>query len=190
MRRRVRVPSIFVLALALSSAATAEEQADGVPAHSFSELRTVLTSGERLIVRDSTGRDIEGLFGSLSGNELEITHKKSWDFRSGVDRTEQLVFSEGAVVRIQRKDPTWDGSVIGGVIGVLAIVIMVKAQCSEICLPFLPAAVPAGWLIGEAIDGSINRTVYELSPVVGRVVPPLGGPHHRLALSYRFSITH
>ena len=51
MKRRVRAASIFVLALALSSAAAAEEQAESVPARSFTALQPLLTPGERLIVR-------------------------------------------------------------------------------------------------------------------------------------------
>jgi hypothetical protein len=56
MKRHVRAAAIFVLVLAFSSATAAGEQANGLPARSFSALQPWLTPGERLIVRDSSGR--------------------------------------------------------------------------------------------------------------------------------------
>lgn len=182
MKRRVRAASLFVVALAVSSAAAAEEQAGGVPVRSFNELQQLLRPGERLIVRDSSGKKTDGRFVSLSGSELEITRRR-WNFR-----TEHRTWTEGTIERIQHRDSTWNGAAIGAAAGVLSVVMLAKAPfCDLWCLPLAGIATPLGVLIGDAIDGSINSTIYE-SRVGGRlrVVPALGDRRAGAALSYRF----
>ena len=76
MKRRVRATAIFVLLLAFSSAAAAEEQAESLPVRSFSALKPWLTQGERLIVRDSSGRKTHWRFVSFSGDELEMKRRR------------------------------------------------------------------------------------------------------------------
>jgi hypothetical protein len=182
MKRRVRAASIFVLVLAFSSAAAAEEQPGGFPARSFSALQPWLTPGDRLIVRDSSGKKTHGRFVSLSGDELEIKRRR-WNFR-----TERRTWTEGTVERIQHEDSRWEGGVVGAAVGLAAIVIMVKSQCDERCLPFAGTGVPLGALIGSAIDGSINQTLYA-SPFVSRFsIAPASGLHPAVVLSYRLSL--
>ena len=183
MKRRVRAASIFVLALAISSAAAGEEQADRLPTRSFSALQPWLTPGQRLIVRDSSGKKTHGRFVSLSGDELEIRHRR-WNFR-----TERRAWTEGTVQQIQHEDSRWEGSVVGAAVGLAAVVIMVKSpNCDERCLPFVGTGVPLGALIGSAIDGSINQTLYA-SPVVSRFsIAPASGRHPGVVLSYRLSL--
>jgi hypothetical protein len=184
MKRHVRAASIFVLALTLSSAAAAEQQADSLPARSFTALQPLLVPGERLIVRDSSGRQTHGRLVSLSGDELEIKSRR-WNFR-----TERRTWREGTVERIQHEDSTWKGGgAIGTAAGVAVATILIKApRCDLRCLPFVVAAVPLGRLIGEAIDGSINLTLYE-SPFVSRIgIAPAPGLHPGVVLSYRLSL--
>jgi len=183
MKRRVRAAAIFVLVLAFSSAAAAEEQAEGLPARSFIALQPWLTQGERLIVRDSSGRKTHWRFVSLSGDELEMKRRR-WNFRS-----ERRTWAEGTVQRIEHEDSRWEGAAIGAAVGVTAAVIMNKSpRCGLGCLPFIVAAVPVGIVIGEAIDGSINLTLYE-SPLVSRFgIAPAPGLHPGVVLSYRLSL--
>jgi hypothetical protein len=182
MKRRVRAASIFVLVLAFSSAVAAEEQAEGLPGRSFSALQPWLTRGERLIVRDSSGRKTHGRFVSLSGDELEIKRRR-WNFR-----TERRTWTEGTVERIQHEDSRWEGGVVGAAVGLAAVVIMVKSRCDERCLPFAGTGVQIGALIGSAIDGSINQTLYA-SPFVSRFsVAPASELHPGVVLSYRLSL--
>jgi hypothetical protein len=183
MKRRVRAAAIFVLVLAFSSAAAAEEQAEGLPARSFNALQPWLTPGERLIVRDSSGRKTHWRFVSLSGDELEMKRRR-WNFRS-----ERRTWTEGTVQRIEHEDSRWEGGAIGAAVGVAAAVIITKSpRCDERCLPFIAAAVPMGMVIGEAIDGSINLTLYE-SPLVSRFgIAPAPGLHPGVVLSYRLSL--
>ena len=183
MQRSVRAASIFVLVLAFSSAAAAEEQAEGLPARSFGALQPRLTPGERLIVRDSSGRKTHGRFVSLSGDELQIKRRR-WNFRA-----ERRAWTEGTVERIQHEDSRWEGGVVGAAVGLAAVVIMVKSpKCDERCLPFVGTGVQLGALIGSAIDGSINQTLYA-SPVVSRFsIAPASGLHRGVVLSYRLSL--
>jgi hypothetical protein len=183
MKPRVRAAAIFVLVLAFSSAAAAEEQAEGLPARSFNALQPWLTPGERLIVRDSSGRKTHWRFVSLSGDELEMKRRR-WNFRS-----ERRTWTEGTVQRIEHEDSRWEGGAIGAAVGVAAAVIITKSpRCDERCLPFIAAAVPMGMVIGEAIDGSINLTLYE-SPLVSRFgIAPAPGLHPGVVLSYRLSL--
>jgi len=183
MKRRVRAAAIFVLVLAFSSAAAAEEQADGLPTRSFSGLHPWLTEGERLIVRDSSGRKTHWRFVSLSGDQLELKRRR-WNFRS-----ERRTWAEGIVQRIEHEDSRLEGGAIGAAVGVAAAVIMDKSpRCGLECLPFVVAAVPVGMVIGEAIDGSINVTLYE-SPLVSRFgIAPARGLHSGVVLSYRLSL--
>jgi hypothetical protein len=183
MTRRVRTASIFVLVLAFSSAAAAEEQAEGLPARSLSALQPWLTPGERLIVRDSAGKKTHWRFVSLSGDELEMKRRR-WNFRS-----ERRTWAEGTVQRIEHEDSRWEGGAIGAAVGVATVVIMDKSpSCGLRCLPFMVAAVPVGMLIGEGIDGSINLTLYESSLVSRFGIVPATGLHPGVVVSYRLSL--
>ena len=183
MKRRVRAAAIFVLVLAFSSAAAAEEQAEGLPARSFSALQPWLTPGERLIVRDSSGRKTHWRFVSLSGEELEMKRRR-WNFRS-----ERRTWAEATVQRIEHEDSRLEGGAIGAAVGVAAAVIITKSpSCGLRCLPFMVAAVPVGMVIGEAIDGSINLTLYE-SPLVSRLaIGPAPRLHRGVVLSFQLSL--
>jgi hypothetical protein len=188
MKRRLRAASIFVLALALPSAAAAQEQADSVPAQSFTALQPLLAPGERLIVRDSSGRQTRGRFVSLSGDDLVISRRR-WNFRA-----ETRTWTEGTVERIQHEDSRWEGGAIGAAIGVAAILIIAPFRraeaggCNALCVPFTIAAVPVATTIGEAIDGSINHTLYATGFANRVGIAPAAGPHPGVVLSYRVSL--
>jgi hypothetical protein len=183
MNQRVRTASIFVLLLAFSSVASAGGQGAGLAAGSFSALKPSLTPGERLIVRDSSGRKTHGRFVSLSGNELEIERRR-WNFR-----TERRTWTEGTVDRIQHEDSRWEGGAVGAAVGLAAVVFMVKSpRCDERCLPFVGTGVQLGALIGAAIDGSINLTLYA-SPLVSRFnIAPAAGLHRVVLFSHQLPL--
>ena len=154
MPYRVHAAFIFVFALSLSSAAAEESQS--APATSFSALHSLLAPREQLIVRDNLGKTVKGRLVAISDSSLEVARRR-WNFR-----TERRTWTEGSVARIQRLDSTWDGGAIGGAIGVVLVVIMAKSPgCGWQCLPFAGTAVPLGFFIGGAVDGSRNATLYE-----------------------------
>jgi hypothetical protein len=181
MTRYRSATAVFVLSLALSSSAIAEQQGGGVPAQSFTALQPLLIPGERLIIRDTSGKKTSGRFVSLSGDELVLARRR-WNFRK-----EQRTWTEGIIREIQHKDSTWNGNVIGGAVGVIAVVAMAKSpQCDFECLPFAAAAVPVGMLIGDVIDGSRNRTVYKSQIRRVTAAPLIGRRQAGVALSYAF----
>lgn len=185
MTRHRCAAAVFVFLLALSSSATAEEQGRTAPVQSFTALQPLLTPGERLIVRDGSGKKTSGRFVSLSGDELVIRRRR-WNFR-----TEHRTWTEGGVRQVQHRDSTWNGGAIGAAAGVAAIVVMAKSPgCDLRCLPLAGAAVPVGLLIGDAIDGSINLTLYESPGVTRRNLAPAlrNASTTGVALSYRFSL--
>ena len=183
MKQSVRAAAFFVIVLALSSAAAAGQQVENLPVRSFNALQPWLTEGERLIVRDSSGKKTHWRFVSLSGSELELKRRR-WNFRS-----DRRTWAEAAVQRIEHEDSRLEGGVIGTAVGVAAAVMIAKSpRCNLECLPFMVGAVPVGMVIGEAIDGSINLTLYE-SPLARRVgVMPAPGHHPGVVLSYRLSL--
>jgi len=134
MKLGVRPVAILVFVLAVSSVARAEEPFDVPPASSFNALQQLLTSGEHLIVRDSSGQTTKGRFVSLSGGELEIVRRR-WNFR-----TERRTWREDAVARIQHEDPTWDGGALGAAVGVAIVVFLVKSPSCDMRLRPLPSA--------------------------------------------------
>ncbi len=183
MKQRLCAATVLVLALALSSAAEAEEQAESLPARSFSALKPWLTEGERLIVRDSSGSKTHWRVVSLSGDKLEMKRSR-WNLR-----TERRTWTEATVRQIQHEDSRWEGAAIGAAIGLAADVIMLKSpKCDLYCAPFVFAAMPLGMLIGRAIDGSINLTLYE-SPAVSRFTTELAHPRRRgVVVSYQLQL--
>src|SRR5262249_57671844 len=98
MKLGVRPVAILVFVLAVSSVARAEEPFDVPPASSFNALQQLLTSGEHLIVRDSSGQTTKGRFVSLSGGELEIVRRR-WNFR-----TEPPMWREDAIPLLHHYD--------------------------------------------------------------------------------------
>ena len=109
--------------------------------------------------------------------------------RRGNLRSERRTWAEGTVQRIEHEDSRWEGGALGAAVGAAAAVFITKSpRCDERCLPFIVAAVPVGMVIGEAIDGSINLTLYE-SPLVNRFgIAPAPGLHPGVILSYRLSL--
>src|SRR5262249_28139504 len=126
----VRVTVVLAIAIGLPSTARAEPQTGSLPARSFSALQPLLTPGERVIVRDASGRTTKGRFVSLTESSLKVV-RRGWTSRS-----EERTWTEGAVSRVQHEDSTWNGNVIGAAAGFVAIVVMVKSpRCDMRCLP-------------------------------------------------------
>lgn len=130
------------------------------PVQSFAGLQRLLTPGERLVVRDKAGKTTKGRLVSLTAGELQIRRRR-WNFR-----TERKTWKEASVRRIQHEDSGWNGSLIGAGVGVAAIVTALKLPvCNRPddlrCLPVAATGVQVGALVGNAVDKSVNRTVYE-----------------------------
>jgi hypothetical protein len=129
-----------------------------VPFQPFSDLPTVLRPGQRVTVRDDTGRTSRGSITALTADRIELRWR-SWRFQQ-----RQRSFDESSVRTIAVVDSTWNGQLIGLGVGILVGWSM-NAQCdNESCVGSALAGVvlapAAGLFIGQAIDRSMNRLVY------------------------------
>jgi hypothetical protein len=126
--------------------------------------------------------------GRATHRPRQFGEKDAWALRVALrrraaDQAQALEFSNRTPDldgRNRRTDPArgleGEGGAVGAAVGLAAVVIMVKSRkCDERCLPFAGTGVQLGALIGSAIDGSINKTLYA-SPFVSRFsIAPASG---------------
>jgi len=143
------------------------------PAHSFSDLQSVLKPGQHVIVTDVKGKQTFGDVVSVQGSELTLKSGKT-----------QIVVSEAATRRIQHDDPDWGGAFIGAGVGVLIAWAGIRECDSPGHAPSESCEAPQGfigipvitWYLGEQIDRAIKKKLYEapaapkvtIVPVIGR----------------------
>jgi hypothetical protein len=169
-RRAVVIHSIVVAASLMVAGASAAQ----TPAQTFADLQPQLKFGQDVIVEGADGRRVNGKVVAISANELEIRRLRFFF------REERRVFTEETARRIDRRDSTWNGGLIGAGVGALVLFAALSAPaCNQpddlSCAPLILAPV-AGFIIGDGIDGAHNRTVFlgsgrtraALSPLVGR----------------------
>ena len=92
------------------------------PVRSFDQMSAVITPGTAIVVDLEDGRRISANVVSLAGDRLELRRRR-WNFRS-----EHLVFSAPLVRRIEERDSTIDGTMIGFGAGALAAWVMCKTS--------------------------------------------------------------
>lgn len=171
MKMKALVERLVLLA---ALALTANSAAAQTPAQSFADLQPTVKFGQRLIVKGEDGRTTKGRLVSITGNQLEIRRTR-WFFRE-----ERRTFTEDSVQRIENRDSTWNGSLIGaGVGGLVMFVSLEVPACNQpddwSCMPLLLSPI-AGWVVGDAIDGAINRPVFVSPRGTGITFWPLLGP--------------
>jgi hypothetical protein len=142
------------------------------PVQSFTDLRPLVRSGERLVITEKGGKTIRGQLASLSAHELAIRRRR-WNFRR-----EEKTWSDDAVWYVEHQDSTWNGTLIGAGVGLASIVVMVTLPAGNrpddlTCVPLAILAIPGGIAIGQAIDLRINQPLF-VSPT--RRVVALSGP--------------
>ena len=111
-------------------------------AGSLGDLPKLVKRGQIIVVTDAMGRDTKGKFVAVLGDSLVL----------GIP--EERRFPEGAIAKVRRNDPVWNGAVIGAL--VLGI------WCARVCgqgldspqqlLPAVAANAGFGALIGAGID--------------------------------------
>ena len=165
-------------------AVTAVDASAQAPAASFANLGPLVTTGQQVVVRDADGRKFIGEVVSLTGNQLEVERRRWF-------RRERRLFTEESTRRIEHRDSTANGVLIGAGVGALAALVACKTNRDPdnwSCLGWLSAPVPAA-LIGGAMDGARNRPLY-ISPSTARLtVMPLlrvGRDRATLAAAIRF----
>lgn len=157
----------FAFAIALVSLAGTVAAQTVAPVQSFADLQPLVRSGQELIVWQNDGRRTRGRVVSVSGDKLELRRPpRFW----GRDRHD--VYVETAATRIEARDSTWNGMLIGLGLGVLVSVVATvtaNPQDDELSeLPYVVLSPLVGPVIGTFIDGAINRTLF-VSPAATRV---------------------
>jgi len=177
----------FLLLAALVLAAN--DAAAQAPVQSFADLQPLVKPGQQVIVWGDDGRKTTGRVVSLAGNQLEIRRQRRFRFRQ-----ERLVLTEGSVGRIEHRDSTWNGALLGAGVGVLMTVLVCKTEnyysadpLLRSCLLWISLGPLGGGLVGGAIDGAINRPLY-VSAGGSRItlLPLLGRQRAGLAAAIRF----
>jgi hypothetical protein len=83
-----------------------------VPVGSLGDLQQLVKPGETIVVTDAAGRNTKGKLVTVLADSLVLSVP------------EERRFPEGAVSKVKRNDPPWNGAVIGGLaFGILCAVV-------------------------------------------------------------------
>ena len=162
---------------------SADRLLGGAPvADSFAALQGILTPGVEVIVRNEAGNKTRGWVSSISDDQVAVFFEERAAFsRRPADR----IFAADSIARIDAPDSSWNGALIGAVVGVgLGLAIYsartencnVPGVCPGALLGGVAALVSVG--VGGGIDHRIvNSPIYErpvrtpqvmLAPMLGR----------------------
>jgi hypothetical protein len=150
----------------------------------FEELQPLVKAGQQVIVWGDDGRKTEGRVVSLTGNQFEIRRRRWFRFRQ-----ERLVFAEDSVGRIEHRDSTWNGELLGLGIGSVTTLVAcksIKDPDDWSCLSWIALAPTVGLLSGQIIDGAINRTYVSPGGTRVTLLPLLGRERAGLAATLWF----
>jgi hypothetical protein len=180
--RVIGIGFVLIAGLMIFAADAAAQPA----ATSFNELAATLTSGQDLIVHSGAGRGFHGRLASITGDQIELERIRWF-------RRQRRTFTESEVFRIDEQDSTWDGKGKGAAFGLLTVIALVKLPACNTpdnftCLMPDVLAIPVGMMIGDAIDRSVNRAVFQASShLVARLSPVAGHGRSGLALTLRWN---
>jgi hypothetical protein len=139
---------------------------------SFDELSASVRPGTAVDLRLDDGRKTSGKVVSITGDRIEIRRRRWF-------RTEQLSFPEASVRRIEERDSTVNGELLGFAAGVLAARIRCVGIRTEMdawsCLGWSVIAPAVGLVSGGAIDGAIRRPLYVATGSRVQLRPLRGG---------------
>ena len=165
----IRRGLLMVAALGvLSGEVTAQE-----PVQSFGRLSALIRPGTAIVVDLEGGRSISGKVVSVAGDRLELRRRR-WNFRS-----ERLAGSALGVRRVEERDSTANGTLIG--IGAGALAAWVKCKTSGPgygvdvgCIWWSFFAPVSGGVTGQVVDARHRRALY-IVPVSRIQAAPAGG---------------
>jgi hypothetical protein len=155
------------------------------PVTSFDELRRQVTPGETIFVTDANGSTLKGSLVQISGPSLEVRVPHEEAPRRISKRDVNNVVAE-------RRDPVWNGMLIGFATGAVPGVLMELAQSSKFDARGPVGLAAVGFLTGWLID-VVNKekvTVFVHAPArqsrsVG-VAPLLGKSAGGIQMSVKF----
>jgi hypothetical protein len=132
---------------------------------SLDELEKELSIGERVRIIDKSGNIIKGKIEEISPESLLLKGRKSNQLNRG---RFDLPVNSIRVIQKKRKDPWWNGFLIGAGAGVVGGLILAKMQCtddSECSAIARVIFIPAGTAIGMATGALIDRAVTKYDTV-------------------------
>ena len=179
-RRAYSLASGVTLMLSLSGILSPAYAQDNLPpAQSYRELHSRLKVGDTLIVRDADGRTTTGRVSTLGSDQFEVEWRRFLRLR-------HRTFTEPGVRRVQVRDSTWNGVLIGLGVGIAGTIAVCANDTSGggACLMFVILGPTLGIAGGAGIDGSINRRIYEAPGRATTTVAPVIGPG-RIGLAAR-----
>jgi hypothetical protein len=122
------------------------------PVHSFQELS--VKAGQQIVVKPNDGRTSTWIVVSTAGDQLQVERRR-WTFK-----IERRVFTEQSAARIDLRDSTLNGLLIGTGVGLLGAVV-IEQTCRDLaCLVPFVLSIGMGPGLGMAIDATVNRTIY------------------------------
>jgi len=137
-------------------------------ANSSVELTDYISAGDQVRITDNQGRIIKGKIEQISPDSLMLKGRST-------------ALSGSAIRQIQkrRKDPWWNGLLVGGIVGTVSGLLIAKSQCtndSECGAIAMVVFVPAGAAIGMVTGAVIDRSVSKYDTVfTGRVASSQSG---------------
>jgi hypothetical protein len=156
---------IVLLALGLLGVSSGDVAAQ-TPARSFGDLSDTVKPGMTVVVDLADGGSAGGKVVSLSGDRIEIRRRR-WNWRS-----EQLTLVAASVRRIDHRDSTVNGELLGFGAGALAAWVRCKtggppSGLDMGCLGWSLFAPIGGGIAGHVIDRNHRRPLYVAPGVVG-----------------------
>ena len=163
---------------------------------SFDALEQRISIGESVRVIDKSGDIIKGKVEDITPESLLLRGRRSSQLNRG---RFDLPVNSIRVIQKKRKDPWWNGFLIGGGAGAVGGLILAKTQCSNDseCSAIARAIfVPAGMAIGMATGALIDRAVTKYDTVFTgdkvstkqrfRVSPVISGEQKGMSISLAF----
>lgn len=149
---------IVLLALSLLVVSSGDVTAQTV-VQSFEDLSDVLAPGMAVRVNLTDGGNMSGKVVSVSDDRIEIRRRR-WNFRS-----ERLSFGAGSVRRIENRDSTWNGELLGAGAGALVAWARCKTGGPSYgvdvgCFAWSVVAPIGGGIAGHVIDRNHRRPLY------------------------------
>ena len=155
---------------------------------SFDELEKEISIGESVRIIDKSGNIIKGKVGDISPDSLTLKGRKA-----------NLSANSIQVLQKRRKDPWWNGFLIGGGAGALGGLLLSKTQCrndsecsSIATAVFVPSGMAIGMVTGALIDHAVTKydTVFTGNSVSSerrfQISPVISREHKGISLSLAF----
>jgi hypothetical protein len=156
------------------------------PVDTFDRLAAKLKEGQGIDVIDVQGRRTTGDVVRVSPSYLTVRTLSI--VAGGKVLTGVETFSVTAVRKVRRRDPLWNGGLIGAVTGAGVGALMV-ASCNNFCFtgPAIALTAGVGSAIGFVADGFYKPALYsQRHPAAAAVTPPIAIERRGVQIAWRW----